>query len=63
MELTYKQKNTYQVLCDEKGYVACCYTITTVDIYADKVYMVSTNNQMQISLDEMKKNIEELKRD
>lgn len=61
MELSYKQKNTYQIICDDKGYAGCCYVVNNIDIYADKVYMVSTNTQTQISLDEMKKIISQIK--
>ena len=61
MNLTYNQKQTYQILCDNSGLVGCCYQITNIDIFGDGVYMVSTTTQQQITLDDMKKIVVKLK--
>ena len=62
MDLTYDQKQTYQCICDSNGYCICCYVVTTTDVYADKVYMASTNKTEEVPLDNMKKIISELKK-
>lgn len=63
MELTYKQKNSYSILCDSKGYCSACYSITTTEIYGDNTYLASSSSSEEISLDKMKKIIEELKKE
>ena len=61
MELTYKKKDTYQIICDEKGYVGVCLLIENIDIYSDKNYLVSTSTSQEIPLEKMKKIVSELK--
>lgn len=61
MNLTYDQKQTYQCICDSKGYCVCCYILTTTDIYADNVYLASSSKTEEIPIDHMKKIISQLK--
>lgn len=61
MDITYNQTNTYQILCDEKGYSSACYIITTTNIFGDKKFLSSSNAQTQVPLDKMKKIVADLK--
>ena len=61
MELSYKTKESYSCACDEKGDVNCCTIKTIVEIYDGRNFLVSTVQEKSISLDEMKKIIENLK--
>ncbi len=61
MKLTYDQKQTYQCICDPKGYCICCYVLTITDVYSDGVYMASSTKTQEIHLDKMKNIISELK--
>jgi len=63
MELTYKQKYTYNIACDPKGYNLACYIITTTEIYGDKNYLSSSSSAQEIPLDRMKKIVSELKKE
>lgn len=61
MELTYKKKDTYQIICDEKGYAGVCNIIENLDIFSDKIYLVSTSTSQEIPLEKMKKIVSEIK--
>lgn len=63
MQLTYNQKNNYNIICDSKGYCLACYINTCTEIFGDKVYLASSSFTEEISFDKMKKIIEELKKE
>lgn len=61
MDITCVQKQTYEICCDAQGYCAGCTVITTSDIYGDRKYMSTSMAAKPISLEKMKKIVEELK--